>query len=498
MNVKLLAHTAAVVGALALVLFAAGTDSVSAEATFKPEFKLAISATEPESVGDTVVDFNLPEGDVNFAGIVAFIPNEWGIVTGDQITVGAKVGELTSVAVLGLIGGACNQALEPTFDMLNATIDITKTVSFEDLDENNTRDYADDADDDGIPNAVEMYPEFISRLFEGQADLQPIRRSAAITPVAGIPVLLQFLVFEPGTLISDEIPHGEELGFPSVTLLQNAGDPDVIPAPGAITDFCSPLTSHNEAYGVSQDNEESEGVDESGETLQVTPKDGKYNFAGFAFGQRDADGDSYENSLDTCPYTVNDGSPRISYDGDLDGDGLDSACDPSDDPASGTNSDQDGDGYLNRQDNCPLFSNGEDATNQNDLDRDQIGDPCDTNPGTIDGDDTTADGALIPLQTVQEVTIGTGAGPAGPPSNEAGSTCDGKCWTADWTVQPPPTGGTGPPTDTPTDTGPTPSPTDDDGNGDGGSSIGLIIGIIVAAVVVVGGGGFLLMRRRGS
>src|SRR3990170_3632345 len=318
---------AAVVGALTLVLFAGGTDSVRAEATFNPEFTLAITSTDPESTGDSIVDLNIPEGDVNFAGVVAFIPGDWGIITGEKIPIGAKVGELSSVAVLGLINSACFQALEPEFDMRNASIDITDTVSWEDLDDNNTRDYADDEDGDDLLNAIELYPDFIGRLFEGQSELQPIRRSAGITPVAGIPVLLQFLVFPPGTLIDEDIPHGPELGFPSVTLLQNAGDPDIIPAPGAITDFCSPLTSHNEAFGVSQDNDRTDGVDESGVTLSVTPKDGKYTFSGFAFGQRDADGDGFENSLDTCPFAPNDGSPRISYNGDADDDGIDSACD---------------------------------------------------------------------------------------------------------------------------------------------------------------------------
>ncbi len=86
----------------------------------------------------------------------------------------------------------------------------------------------------------------------------------------------------------------------------------------------------------------------------MNPSDGKYTFGTFALGQRDADGDGYENSLDTCPLALNVGNPRITGDGDLDSDGLDAVCDPNDNVAGGTNSDEDGDGYLNRQDNCPL------------------------------------------------------------------------------------------------------------------------------------------------
>jgi hypothetical protein len=427
-----------------------------------------------------------------------------GIITGDKIPVGAQVGHLTSDAVLGLIGGACNQLIPVEFNMLNGSIDIEDTVSFDDLDDNGTRDYADDADGDDVFNAIEQYPEYITRLFEGEDNpdypLQPIRRSAGITPVAGIPVLLQFLVFPPGTLIDEDIPNGPELGFPSVTLLQNAGDPDVNPEPGAITDFCTPLTSHNETFGTSVDNNLTPD-DESGVKLQVTPTDGKYVFSGVSFGQRDADGDSYENSFDTCPYDPNDGDPRTVNSGDLDGDGLDSACDPSDDPAAGgTNSDQDGDGYLNRQDNCPLISNGEDTTNQNDNDTDSIGDECDRDPGTVDGDTTTADGDLIPSQLTQEVTIGAGGtGPGDPPSAEACAMEDGSdgCWREGWT----PEGVTQPGSPTPEDGGdgsPTATPDDDDDDDGGGVGAGVIAAIVVAAVVIVGGAGFLLMRRRGG
>ncbi len=500
----------AVLGALSFVLFATASDT-HAQAKFEPTFTFDLTTTEPNSTPDSIVDLNVPVGNVNFAGVVAYIPGDWGIVTGDTIPVGAQIGYLSSEATLGLIGSACNQVLEPEFELLNASILITDTVSFEDTDDSTTRDYADYdtellGDDTELRKAITRYPEFINRLFADnpEAPLQPIRRAAAITPVAGIPVLLQFLVFEPGTLIDKDIPNGVELGYPSVTLLQNAGDPDINPEPGAITDFCTPLVSHNESFGLSRDNTLTPDVDEAGYKVQITPSDGTYNFSGVAFGQRDADDDTYENSLDTCPFAANDGNPRESNSGDLDGDGLDSACDPSDDPNSGgTNSDQDGDGYLNRQDNCPLVSNGQDTTNQNDTDRDQIGDVCDTNPGTVDGDDTTADGKLIPFQIAVELAIGTGAGPAGPPSVEA---CTGTlgiqegvqlCWNEDWdgpaqVGTPKPTEKK--PTDTPVD-GATPKPEDDE---DDDSNIGVIIGVVaaVAAVVLVGGGIFFLRRRQ--
>ncbi|HSP55196.1 MAG TPA: transmembrane domain-containing protein, partial [Dehalococcoidia bacterium] len=415
--------------------------------------------------------------DEQFAAVVAYIPSDWGIVRGETIPIGAIVGNLTSKATLGLVGAACNQELPVEFDMVNASIDIKDTVSFDDTDKtdrDNTRDYAKDVNPkNGLYDSFDKYPDFINRVFD-TPDLQPIRRSAGMAIVASTPVLLQFLVFAPGTLISKDLPNDVSLGYPSVTLLQNAGDPDANPEPGPITDFCTPLTSHNVSFGVSKDNPKTEGVDETGYTVSVNPKDGKYTFTTAGAGQRDADGDSYENSLDTCPYDKNVGDPRITADGDLDQDGLDAACDPNDDPATGgTNSDEDGDGYLNRQDNCPLIANGEDSTNQHDEDKDQIGDECDK-------DKTVADGELIKQLPTKDITIGAG-GTGGSPLDAPACSRDGKvvCYDLSNPVKP--------------------TSTSSNSEDSGGSSavIFIVIGV-VAALVIVGGGAFALTRRRSS
>ncbi len=491
-------------GALALVLLA-GTADVDA-GTFNPELDVNLEDPTAEAKSNSVVDFNLPKGDVQFAGVVGYIPDSWGIARGETLPIGAIVGKLESQATLGLVGAACNTELPVEFDMLNASIDIGDTVSFDDTDKtdtDNTRDYAKDVNpENGLYDSIDKYPDFINRVFD-TPNLQPIRRSAGIAIVAGIPVLLQFLVFEPGTHINDDLDDDAALGYPSVTLLQNAGDPDANPQPGAITDFCTPLTSNNVSFGISKDNvKETPDVDESGYPVNINPLDGDYTFTTVAAGQRDADGDSYENSFDTCMYDTNVGNPRVTADGDLDQDGLDAACDPNDDPATGgTNSDEDGDGYLNRQDNCPLRANGEDATNQNDEDKDQIGDVCDTSPDT-------ADGELIYQQPTKDITIGAG-GAGGPPSAAA---CAGKgayegvdvCFRLG---DPPgpgflePSGETATPSDTePPGTGGTPGATEPpNGDDDGGSSavIFIIIGA-VAALAIVGGGGFFMMRRGGG
>jgi hypothetical protein len=82
--------------------------------------------------------------------------------------------------------------------------------------------------------------------------------------------------------------------------------------------------------------------------------------------ERDADGDGWENDFDPCPFTDDSGWDPRGVDpappcapgdiaGDDDCDGLPNSCDPND---AVKNTDQDGDGYTNRQDICPLVPNG--------------------------------------------------------------------------------------------------------------------------------------------
>ena len=510
MNLKLSLMTGVAVASLAIVTLLGGTDSVRAQ-TFNPVYEVCLDDAftydpdtttpgDPEecdgdnSAGahtDITTILEIPSGDVQFAGAVFFIPPEWTITPGDDIPIGAVVGELLATVTLGLINGACFNPLPVGFLMLNASIDTSDTVPYLDTEEDDPGaegyglpDYFEDKDNSGLQDGFERYPEFIIRVLDDilgdeiGEPLQPIRRSAGITIIAGVEVLLQFLIFEPGTPINENIRNDAELGYPSVTLLQNIGDPTEDPIPSAITDFCTPLRAINTSFGVSRDNgctdsaaetldaicevrsvipeivtEEQGGTDpdEGGFPLLTNPAEGDYNFTFVSAGQRDADGDGIENSLDTCAFAVNQGDPRIAGDGDEDNDGLDAACDPDDD---NINSDEDVDGYLNRQDNCPLVPNGEEGSNQRDTDNDSIGDDCDPNP-----DDADAQGELIFAEGSPIVTIGPGS----PPSEE-----------------------------TP-DADETPA-ADDDG---GGSTLIIII-VVIAAVAIVGGGAFYFMRRGGG
>lgn len=542
--------------ALLAVVTLLGRGETAQAQTFNPSIESELVNPVAGEPSDFVMELSIPAGDVNFGGIIAYIPLEWNITPGEDIPIGAVVGQLKSLATLGIIGAQCDNVLNVDFTMHNASIDITDTVSFDDEDpegeeghdtgdvfedkdafgtvESATATTLTDSERDGdpfVPNefvgdkvfrvkitdgtgdgqkrkivsntedtitidsdwdtvpdetskykvmsglqdGLERYPEFINRITD---NAQPIRRSAGVQIVAGADVFLQFLVFEPGSVIIREIPHEEELGYPTVTFLQAIGDPELDPEPNPITDFCTPLEVVNTTFAISKDNActddelpppefrglcettsapldiPEEGLtdpDESGHVLSTNPPAGDYELRVYALGQRDADGDGYENALDVCPFTPNQGDPRVKGDGDFDlpaPDGLDAACDPDD---TVLNSDQDADGYLNKGDNCPLIANGEEESNQKDSDEnefgdarpDGIGDDCDPNP-------LVPDGELVLREFSSPITI---TGDAPPPEDDG----DG----------------------------------DDDG---GGALIFIIIGVI-AAVVVLGGGGFFLMRR---
>jgi hypothetical protein len=478
----------AVAAALVAVVLMGNVDSARAATTFNPTLAVTVENPTAGASSNFQASLDIPNGDVNFAAFIAFIPQQWGVVMGDHIPVGATVGQLDAQSVLGLANGACNQQLPVHFDMQNGSLNMDDTVSFEDKDDNNTADYADDSDGNGFFDAVDKYPEWLKRIFTdtGESDgtpIQPIRRSIGVTPVAGVPVILQFLIFPPGTQIDPAIPHDETLGFPSVTVLQNIGDDSAVPAPSIINDFCTPLATINV----------SNGVDDKGNKLFVNPPDGVYKFNTFALGQRDADGDSYENSLDTCALKPNVGNPRITGDGDVDSDGLDQACDPNSSPTDGTNSDQDLDGYQNRQDNCPLDVNGEEqGGNQKDTDLDQIGDACDPDPAKANGEYSVA-------TPNSDVTIGAG-GAGGFAQCEAdgcysktGPTLNPGSGGGSSTAKP--SSGSSSPTNKPGATV-TPAPKSDDSSNTG--TIIAIIAGVAAAVVIVGGGAALLMRRRGG
>jgi hypothetical protein len=395
-----------VFAALGLLLMQAG-EAQAIGGTFNPTGDVTLSDYNACATADITSVFEVPTGDMNFQVDLNLTPDGWGLADPDM-PIGAVVGQLTSQSTLGLLGSPCNQVLNVAFTLYNATVDTTDELA---------RAAPPAEPQDSVVNpdpsvnypsqGAEHYPEWLNdvSLFQG---LHPIFRSIGLNTTAAPPtkVVLQFVVFEPGTCLP-HAPCPPPPGYVAVTVLQ---DPTTV-GPGAITDFCTIMHSNNVTYGLSKDNPATT-EDESGYVVRRNPIEaGTYTFLHYARTYYNADGDPYENYLDTCPLATNTENPRLTC--GPDGDCLDSVCDPTQgtkSPVAGINCggsglpDYDQDCYPDAADNCPQVANGifKNGTligpdNQVDTDTDYIGDACDTVAlGTL-GPTTPDTGALDTL-----------------------------------------------------------------------------------------------------
>jgi hypothetical protein len=374
--------------ALAVSLLWMGVRGAQAD-SFNPSFTVSVANPAADTPSDYTSVLHIPDGDVYYSFSINFLPTAWQVTPSSEIDLGVLRVAVDAVFQAGLMNGPCNSSLPLHFDELNATTDRARTVSFE--------DGFKDSNGDGNPDSIDIYPDFNDRIL-GPA--QPFFRTVGIADLAGTKFLLQFLAYEPGATVGGRT-FDPALGQPIASLLNNTGDPQAVPAPGALTDTCSPLDITVARFSTAPD----------GTVMNKTPKEpGTYTFNILYVGYRDADGDGHENNLDPCPLTADaDWDPRAASavgPGDADGDGLPSSCDPDDNDA---NADEDGDEYLNRGDNCPLVANGVAAGgNQKDSDLDGIGDACDPN-----ANDADTEGEAPEVVLSQDVTI-TGAAAATP------------------------------------------------------------------------------------
>jgi hypothetical protein len=364
------------------------------QAPFNPTFSVSVSNTAADTPSDGKEEIHIPDGDVYASFQGDFTPIEWHRTPSSDVDLGVQRDVVDTVITSGFVNKPCNTPLALHFDMLNATTDKSRTVTFE--------GGFDDSNGDGNPDFIDRYPDFNDRIV-GPA--QPIVRELGIVDLAGTKLLMQFLEYEPGATLLGRTSD-PALGHPWVTVFNNIGDPEAVPSPSAMTDSCSPLDFTIHSFGAAQD----------GTVLVRNPKEpGTYTHSTLWIAERDADGDGIENTLDPCPLTPDPTwDPRAAEavgPGDADGDGLPSSCDPNDNQPV---NDQDGDGYLNRGDNCPLVANGvaqagTAAGNQKDSDSDGIGDACDPNP---DQADTEGEAAEVVLS--QDITITEAVPPVAP------------------------------------------------------------------------------------
>jgi len=312
-----------------VVLISLGTSDSGRATGFSPTGDLSVSDTTPGANPDLTVNLILEAPDAIFSAVISFIPGAWGLAgcpvddpdaasrdcADLAIPDGSLVGSVVSDSVFGLLNGACSTQFPGlTFDLMDATTDMSTTVVFHDDpdDADEAGEQFEDDDADGIPNGVQMYPDYLMRLIrtlpfgvEGSEVIQPISRSYSQIKVADSVdnVSVQFLVLEPGGMING-LPLDPSLGFPVVLVLNNLGDPGQVAQPDPVTSFCSPLSSVGTSFGMTKDNPAT-AADESGVVYLTNPTDGGYNMTLFLISEYDADGDGIENPLDPCPTQGN-------------------------------------------------------------------------------------------------------------------------------------------------------------------------------------------------
>jgi hypothetical protein len=363
--------------------------------------------------------------DYGIGGAVALSPS---VPDDNAIPIGAIVARLAARPTLGLVNNSCaNSFLRVPFTFLKGTTDINDTVEPRPFGESN--DLAIMAGDippyNGVQDvkpapAVTHYPSFLNAIFDpdwvdygpdkiaGNADdnngpappIRPLFRAVATTPIpaaGNLWLIAQIVVFDKGTQLPNLPAFDPSFGYPEVTVLQqsSASRSATPAAPSVITDFCSPLKQVSVSFGVTHDNPDTP-ANEGGIPITTLPAAGSSSTSiAYYTSLRDADGDGYENSIDTCPLTPdtvwNPRGPAEVGDSDLftgisSPDGIPDSCDPTPyeptaGPPANQPTDHDGDGFLNRGDNCPIVANPD----QRDTDGDDIGDACDPNPQTPDG-----------------------------------------------------------------------------------------------------------------
>ncbi|UCH87611.1 MAG: hypothetical protein JSU97_04305 [Dehalococcoidia bacterium] len=366
--------------AITLGLFAAsGTEAQS----YKPSLGYTLDDTSggANSTSHNIIQINAPDYNYEDSSMFSFTP--LGIKTAGGIPVGAGVGDLSSSATVGLVGGPCNTALPPIFPLYMATTDTSDVLDaaamYWLLKDKDAFPIPTAADDPELEDYLEAYPFYLNDMLDPDGAgplpaLQPIARYAGHDFVASMNVLIQLVVFSPGQL--SQLPGvyaqmDSSVGNPSLVVLNNPVSADE--APGAISDFCTPLWTSTNLYDITVDNPNTTGVDESGTTFQQNPPAGTGVLASgthiarnYSRSERDADADGVENDLDPCHFSpdptwdvrTNCTGPPLTKPGDIDCDGLPDSCDPSGGAPGTGNSDEDLDAYTNAQDICPLVADG--------------------------------------------------------------------------------------------------------------------------------------------
>ena len=243
----------------------------------------------PATTSNTATFLDIPTNNFNFSLLVTFVPEDATVATSAAIPEGAMMGALRSGTTLGIANGTCGPAkgLSVDFAFFNASIDdssgnlIDPTTVAAAGPQGTLEPLRNDTNPtNSLPDHVDRYPSYIKALLDpdlvslgadgllgggddtngAQAAIVPRARYSSATIVSGTAIILQFIVLDKGAFqaYTDFNPthpladlNDTKLGYPTLVVLN---DPFTPLSPGSITDFCAPIASRTQLFGVSRDN----------------------------------------------------------------------------------------------------------------------------------------------------------------------------------------------------------------------------------------------------
>ncbi|MEX0683480.1 MAG: hypothetical protein WD904_04410 [Dehalococcoidia bacterium] len=313
----------------------------------------------------------VPIGHMN-PGTALFVtgPGDDYVAPDASIANGTKAGGVTATMTISVANGACSTAINVDYILYEST--TSNSVLIDPLDPGTADHLSNLATDSGLDGFADYNspfrnsnPSFYPPIFDPDLDallgingpvapLLPIARYTGMSRViptgSGEWSMLSVFVFNSSALApfaayEHNIPHSfSRLGrSPADGRVYFAVFDDPLEAAygqSRLLETCSPLTTTAMLLGTLP----------NAEVRARTPTtSGTRAYSAWSYSARNADSDTLDNWLDSCPLVANAGT-------DADNDGIDGACDPT--PSVNTGfGDHDGDGFNNREDNCPLEAN---------------------------------------------------------------------------------------------------------------------------------------------
>jgi hypothetical protein len=353
---------ALVLVALALSLLLLFSSEGASATTWKLAQTTTLSSTTAGANADVATNLNIADDHSNFSALTTTgVPSEWGIATDAEIPNGSWAAQVVVTSTLAVVG-SCNTTVVVSFNLFEATTNVTDTVDWA----GDGTPMTLDPDGNGLPQTIDQYPSFLNTMFNGA--IPRLRYSGYATPISGAPPThLSFVMFNPSEFVGSgttwqglPLPSenmGDALGYMNFIVQDNPLPGNA--APSAVQDFCAPLISTSTLYGKTK-----------GEAMSV-PANGGAEVTGQCIGAQVG----VDNDADT---TVDDGcivpSDICTDSLDNDGDGwTNEGCDLAllTNPAANTGiygsnthlftaygesqRDLDADGLTNGIDGCPTL-----------------------------------------------------------------------------------------------------------------------------------------------